>query len=176
MKKIVHTTILLLLAQLVYTQNSIDNILLSVSKNNKTIISNTQLVEAKKLEYRTGLTPENPTVEYDYLVGSPVGAGNQTDFSITQAIDFPTAYFSKKAMAKEQISKTELELNSLKQEILLATKTTCFTLIYLNKKQIELKRRASEINQVYESYQAKLKNGEAGYGISYLTGGVSFKF
>ncbi|HLC83314.1 MAG TPA: TolC family protein [Bacteroidia bacterium] len=161
MKKIVHTIILLLLVQLVYAQNSIDNILSSVAKNNKTIISSTQFVEARKLEYKTGLTPENPTVEYDYLVGSPVGAGNQTDFSVTQAFDFPTAYFSKKAMAKEQIAKTELELISLRQEILLETKTTCFTLIYLNKKQVELKRRVSEINQVYESYQKKLKNGEA---------------
>lgn len=161
MKKIVHTIILLLLVQLAYTQTSTDNILISVAKNNKTIISNTQLVEAKKLEYKTGLTPENPKLEYDYLAGTPANAGDQTDFSLTQSFDFPTAYFSKKAMAKQQIAKTELGLSSLRQEILLATKTTCFTLIYLNKKQIELKRRASEINQVYESYQAKLKNGEA---------------
>ena len=161
MKKILQTIILLLLVQLTCAQNSIDNILSSVAKNNKTIISNTQLVEAKKLEYKTGLTPENPKLEYDYLAGTPANAGDQTDFSLTQSFDFPTAYFSKKAMAKEQISKTELELNSLRQEILLETKTTCFTLIYLNKKQIELKRRALENSKVYENYQSKLKNGDA---------------
>lgn len=161
MKKIVHTIILLLLVQLAYAQNSIDNILISVAKNNKTILSNTQLVETKKLEYKTGLTPENPKLEYDYLFGTPANAGNQTDFSLTQAFDFPTAYSSKKAMAKQLIAKTELELMFLRQEILLDTKITCLTLIYQNKKQSELKRRTLEISKVYENYQTKLKNGEA---------------
>lgn len=161
MKKIVHTIILLLPVQLIFAQSNIDNILISVVKNNKTIISNTQFVEARKLEFKTNLTPENPKVEFDYLVGTPANAGNQTDFSVTQSFDFPTSYFSKKAMAKEQIAKTELELNSLKQDILLETKIACLSLIFLNKKQNELKRRAIAINQVNSNYQTKLQNGEA---------------
>jgi outer membrane protein, heavy metal efflux system len=161
MKKIINTLVLVLLVQLIYAQNSIDNILSSVTKNNKALVANTQFVEAKKLEYKTGITPEDPKVEYDYLIGSPVGAGNQTDFSVTQSFDFPTAYFSKKSMANQQIAKTELELNALRQNILLEAKANCFTLIYLNKKQSELKRRVTQVSQVYEGYQTKMRNGEA---------------
>jgi outer membrane protein, heavy metal efflux system len=161
MKKTVNTVVFILLGQIIYAQNSVDNILSSVIKNNKTLVANTQFVEVRKLEYKTGLTPEDPKVEYDYLVGSPAGAGNQTDFSVTQSFDFPTAYFSKKAMANQQIAKTELELNALRQSILLETKTNCFSLIYLNKKQAELKRRVMQVDQVYEGYQTKMKNGEA---------------
>jgi outer membrane protein, heavy metal efflux system len=161
MKKIINTLVSVLLVQLIYAQNSIDNILSSVTKNNKTLVANTQFVEAKKLEYKTGITPEDPKVGYDYLIGSPAGAGNQTDFSVTQSFDFPTAYFSKKSMANQQIAKTELELNALRQNILLEAKANCFTLIYLNKKQAELKRRVTQVSQVYEGYQTKMRNGEA---------------
>lgn len=161
MKQTVNTVVLILLIQMIYSQNSIDNILGSVEKNNKTLAANTQLVEAKRLEYKTGLTPEDPKVEYDYLVGSPAGAGNQTDFSVTQSFDFPTAYFSKKSMANQQIAKTELELITLRQDILLDAKTICFSLIYLNKKQAELNKRVSQMSLVYEGYQSKMQIGEA---------------
>jgi hypothetical protein len=161
MKKTVNTIVLILLVQFVAAQNSVDNILSMVAKNNKAIIANTQFVEAKKLEFKTGLNPDDPKIDYDYLVGSPAGAGNQTDFSVTQSFDFPTAYFSKKQMSNHQIAKTELELNAFRQNILLETKTNCFLLIYLNKKQAELKRRVSQVSQVYEGYQIKMQNGEA---------------
>jgi outer membrane protein, heavy metal efflux system len=161
MKKIANTIVLILLVQIVLAQNSVDNILSTVAKNNKTLIANTQLAEAKKLEYKTGLNPDDPKIDYDYLIGSPAGAGNQTDFSVTQSFDFPTSYFSKKAMSKHQIAKTELELNALRQNILLETKMNCFLLIYLNKKQAELKRRVAQVSQIHEGYQIKMKNGEA---------------
>lgn len=161
MRQIVSTIVFMLLMHISYAQSGVDYVLSSVTKNNKSLIANTQYVEAKKLEYKTGLTPNNPKVDYDYLVGSPAGAGNQTDFSITQSFDFPTAYFSKKSMANEQIAKTELELNALRQNILLEAKTNCYFLIFLNKKQAELKRRVAQVGQVYDGYQTKLKNGEA---------------
>jgi len=161
MKQITKTLVLILLAQIGYAQNSVDDILSNILKNNKTLITNTQFVEAKRLEYKTGLTPDDPRLDYDYLVGSPVGAGNQTDFSVTQAFDFPTAYFSKNKMADQQIAKVELESNAQRQNILLEAKIKCFFLIYLNKKQAELKRRVIQVTQAYEGYQTKMKNGEA---------------
>ena len=37
-------------------QNSVDNILSEIAKNNKSLIANQQYWEAKKLQYKTGLT------------------------------------------------------------------------------------------------------------------------
>jgi outer membrane protein, heavy metal efflux system len=161
MKQLINTIAFALLAPIASAQSSVDNVLGSVAKNNKTLVASAQFAEAKKLEYKTGITPEDPRLEYDYLVGSPAGAGNQVDFSLTQSFDFPTAYFSKKSMANRQIAKTELELNALRQNILLEAKTSCFFLIYLNKKQAELKRRVAQVGQLYEGYQTKMKSGEA---------------
>jgi outer membrane protein, heavy metal efflux system len=161
MKYTVKTLVFILLAQTCYGQNNVENILSSVAKNNKSLAANAQYAEARKLEYKTGINPEDPKVEYDYLVGSPAGAGNQQDFSVTQSFDFPTAYFSKKAMASQQAAKTDLEQNALRQDILLEAKTTCFSLIYLNRKEAELKRRVNQVNRVYEGYQLKMQTGEA---------------
>lgn len=159
--KTINIIALTLAVQFTYAQSSVDNILNSVAKNNKTLIANTKYADAKRLEYKTGLTPDDPKVDYDYLIGSPATAGNQTDFSVTQSFDFPTAYLSKKKMSNQQIAKTELELSALRQNILLETKTLCFHRIYLNKREAELKRRVGQVGQVYEGYQIKMKNGEA---------------
>lgn len=91
MKKIIYIILPLLISAMnVNGQTTIDSVLVNIAKNNKTIVANTKYWEAKKLEYQTGLTPYNPKVDYDYLIGTPSNAGNQTDFAITQSFDFPT--------------------------------------------------------------------------------------
>ena len=58
-------------------QSNIDSILDRIQSTNMEIGSNTKYWDAKGLEYKTGLTPMNPFIEYDYLFGSPAGLGNQ---------------------------------------------------------------------------------------------------
>ena len=72
-------------------QSTIDTVLVSVLRNNKTIQANAQYWQAQNLQYKTGLSLPNPNAELDYLIGSPATAGNQTDFTIAQSFDFPTA-------------------------------------------------------------------------------------
>src|SRR5687768_8703604 len=84
-------------------QSTIDTVLASIANNNKTIHANTQYWEVQKLQYKTGLTPYNPTAEFDYLIGSPATTGNQTDFTIAQSFDFPTTYAKKNQLSKQQI-------------------------------------------------------------------------
>jgi outer membrane protein, heavy metal efflux system len=161
MKHSVNFYLIVLCAVVTSAQNNIENILGSVLKNNKSLVANSQLVSARKLEYKTGITPDDPRVDYDYLIGSPAGAGNQTDFSITQAIDFPTTYPAKKHMSDRMIERSELEYVALRQSILFDAKMSCFSIIYLNKRQAELSRRVTQVNQLFMGYQTKMKNGEA---------------
>ena len=100
-------------------QNDVDRVLKSVETNNKAIQSNRKYWEAKRAEFKTGLTPYDPQIEYDYLFGSPDGAGNQKDFSVTQRLDFPTAYKRKKELSNEQVTQTELQTKVYRQDILL---------------------------------------------------------
>ncbi len=72
-KNIQHLTFiaLMLIAASIKAQNSIDNVLSEIAENNKSIIAKQQYVEAKKLQYSTGLTPYNPYYEYDYNICTP---------------------------------------------------------------------------------------------------------
>ena len=143
-----------------FTQNGIDSVLRSVEANNKSIQSNKKYWEARKAEFKTGLTPYDPQVEYDYLFGSPAGAGNQKDFSVTQRLDFPSAYKRKKDLSSQQIAQTELQRQVYRQDILLEAKLLTLQFIYLNKKGDELGRRLANTQQLVNDYQKKLNKGD----------------
>lgn len=144
----------------VIAQNDVDSIVKQVEINNKSIQSNKKYWEAKQAEFKTGLTPYDPQVEYDYLFGSPAGAGNQKDFSITQRLDFPTAYKRKKERSTQQIAQTSLQLQVYRQNILLEAKLITLQVIYLNKKGAELKRRLINTQKLVQDYQKKLDKGD----------------
>jgi outer membrane protein, heavy metal efflux system len=141
-------------------QDGVDSILKAVSINNKSLKSNKQYWNARKAEFSTGLTPYDPQVEYDYLAGSPAGAGNQKDFSVNQRFDFPTTYGRKKELSRLQINQTDMQHQAFRQDILLQAKLVALQLIYLNKKGAELNRRLTHNTQLVEDYQKKLDKGE----------------
>ena len=72
------------------SQNTIDNVLTEVEKNNTTLSSIRKNIDADKIGNKTGLLPKNPEAEFNYLWGNPSDIGNRTDFSIKQSFDFPT--------------------------------------------------------------------------------------
>src|SRR5215203_608678 len=143
-----------------FTQSNADTVLRQVQSNNKSIAANKKYWEARKLEYTTGLTPYDPQVEYDYLFGSPVGAGNQKDFSLTQRLDFPIAYKRKRSLSKQQVAGTEIQQDVFRQDILLEAKLVLLDLVYLNKKDAELHRRLVHTGQLLSDYEKKLEKGD----------------
>ena len=161
MKKIIYIILPLLISAMnVNGQTTIDSVLVNIAKNNKTIVANTKYWEAKKLEYQTGLTPYNPKVDYDYLIGTPSNAGNQTDFAITQSFDFPTVYARKKQLSNEQIKQAEFQLNANRQEVLLEAKIICIELIYRNKFNSELTIRKQNTEKWLTAFQTSLEKGQ----------------
>ncbi|MEK6614786.1 MAG: TolC family protein [Bacteroidota bacterium] len=141
-------------------QSSADTVLASIAKNNKTIIANTQYCEAQKLQYKTGLTPYNPSVNYDYLIGSPNTTGNQTDFTVTQTFDFPTAYIKKKQLSEQQIAQAEFQLTAKRQDVLLEAKLICIELVYRNKLQSRFAQRKQNTEKLLSDFQTKMNKGE----------------
>lgn len=142
------------------SQTSVDSVLASISMNNKTIIANNQNWEAKKLEFTTGLTPSDPKVAFDYLSGFPADAGNETEFTIIQSFDFPTAYSKKRQLSDEQIKLAEFHKISTRQNILLEAKLICIDLIYRNKVNAELSKRKYSTEKWLNDFQTKLDKGE----------------
>lgn len=151
---------LLLFAMPVMAQSAIDSTLAAIAKNNKMLMANKQAWEARKLEYHTGLNPANPVVEYDYLFATPANAGNQTDFTVSQAFDFPTAYTRKKKLANEQVKQADFNLISNRQDILLEAKTACLQLVYSNKLNTQLAKRMADAEKMVSNFRKRLDNGD----------------
>lgn len=142
------------------SQSTIDTVLSAVSKHNKTLIAYAQYQETQKLRYGTGLTPYDPTISYDYMKGTPSTAGNQTDITVVQKFDFPTAYTKKKQVSEQQTARLEFQRIAQKQDILLKVKKICIDLVYHNKLQGFLAARKNDIEKLLSDFQAKLDNGE----------------
>jgi outer membrane protein TolC len=142
-------------------QSNIDTLLGQIQSRNSQLASNTKYWDAKSLEYKTGLTPMNPFIEYDYLFGSPAGLGNQKELSITQQMDFPTVYSRKKDLSNELVSQAQMQKKIFRQDMLLATKLLLFDLIYLNTKESQLLGRQQKSAQFLQEYEEKLHQGDA---------------
>lgn len=159
--KIIITKFLsLVICTSVNAQSTIENVLAEINKNNKTILATAQYYQAQNLEFKTGLNPSNPTAEYDFLKGSPANAGNQHDFTITQQLDFPSAYIKRSQLAKTQIARSEYEIIANRQDILLEAKKVCIALIYHNKLQEQLITQKHNFEKLLSSVQTKLEKGD----------------
>ena len=143
-----------------YSQVGVDSIIRQVDRNNKAIASSNKFQQAKAAEYKTGLTPYDPFVEYDYMYGSPAGAGNQRDFSVSQRFDFPTSYKRKRELSGNQVIQTNLQQQVFRQDVLLEAKQAALHLIYLNKKIEELRRRLRSTEGLVKDIQQKLDKGD----------------
>ena len=143
------------------SQSNVENVLAEIKQNNKTLMAITQYWNAEKLQFRTGLTPYNPTIEYDYLTGNSSNANIQSELNITQTFDFPTAYFKKNQLANQQITQSDFKLTSFRQDILLAAKQVCLKLIYHNKLQFRLAHQKKILEELLSVYKTKMEKGDA---------------
>lgn len=142
------------------TAQNLDAVLTDIERNNLGLKANAQYWNAKNIEFKTGLTPYDPTVEFDYMIGTPVGAGNQRDFVATQRFDFPTTYIQKRQLANRQIEQAGWNREAYRKDILLEAKQTLVRLIYHNKRSAELNRRTEATRQLVQDYQKRLTAGE----------------
>ena len=145
----------LLASNSMYAQNTLDQALNSIAENNKTLQSANQYVAAKSLEMHTGLTLDNPFVTADYMIGRPVSGGNQLDFMVVQAFDFPSVYSRQSVLADENEAMLSIQLKEIKQNILLEAKTTILEVIHLNKQALIFQERVGSSVKIVANYQLK---------------------
>lgn len=160
-RKILITVCLCLYAVITFSQNGVDEALKEIEKNNKTLLVERQYWDAEKLSYKTGLAPENPTAELDYMVGSPEGAGNQRDIAITQGFDFPTSYGKRKRVSEEQVINADHKFNATRQQVLLDGKLLCIEFIFRSKMEVHLQKRLANADRLLEATIKKTSGGEA---------------
>lgn len=155
MKNLIITTIILCFSLQTLGQSQADVVLESIRRNNKTIQAGKLYYTAQNTIAKTGNTPANPFVEYDHLYGTPAGAGTQKDFSVTQQLDFPTAYGYRSKVANSRIEQNAFLQKDAEQAVLLEAKKICIELVYQNKKEVAFERRFAINQKLYTDIKKK---------------------
>ena len=162
MKQIMMTLLLVCIGFFAKSQIGYDAVLQQIEANNTTLAALRQQIEAEKIGNRTGLTPANPEVEFNYLWGRPSLIGIRTDFSVRQTFDFPTAYAQRNKIAGLQNENAELAYKAERINILLLAKQTCIELAYYNALANEYATRLQNAELIASAYKAKWDAGETG--------------
>jgi outer membrane protein TolC len=142
-----------------FAQNTVDQVLAEVEKNNTTLVALRKSVDAEKIGNKTGIYLQNPEIAFNYLWGTSA-IGNRTDFSISQTFNFPTAYSFKNQISDLKNEQTELEYQKQLMDIRLRTSLICYDLIYENALKGELTKRVEYAQSIAKSYQVKFEKGE----------------
>jgi len=143
-----------------FTQSNVETVIKEISGNNKSLIANAQLIQSKKLESKVGISLYNPFIEITNLFGASDNKGDQTEFKVIQAFDFPTAYSKRNKLSNLKIQQSNFEREIFRQNVLLEAKLICLELIYLNKKKLILTRRSVITENLFNLYKTKLDKGE----------------
>jgi outer membrane protein, heavy metal efflux system len=159
MKKYLIMAVLLAGLSPAAAQNSLDDILASVERNNITLSALREQTEAEKLQNRTGLLLPDPEVEFGYLWGDPSSIGNRKDFSVTQQLDLATLFGARHRAADAQNGMLDAQYRAERMNILLQAKQTCLQLIYYNALHKELEMRVEHARTIATAYDEQLKHG-----------------
>ena len=153
-------TALWVLSSNLFSQNTIDKILIEIEKNNTTLLALKMNIEAQKIGNKTNISLQNPEIGFNYLWGNPSVIGNRIDFSVKQTFDFPSAYTYKNQISNLMNEQAELEyLNQLKA-LQLETRLICIDLIYINALKQEFTKRLAHSQNIAKSYKTKFDIGE----------------
>jgi outer membrane protein TolC len=159
MNKIIFLSLILVLSLSARAQNTVQEVLSTIEKNNPALKANEQFFEAQKLAFKAQTNLANPEFEWEKSFSSE--EGKPYEILLSQSFDFPTSYLYKNQLKKEQIANTENYKAKSRQEILLEAKLLCIRLIYYNKQQVELRARLNNAEKLNELFQKRLEEGDA---------------
>lgn len=132
-----------------------------VSENNPEIIAYQKLLNARKIEAKTGLTPSDPSVSLGYMPGNTDEIGIKKTWSVNQSFSFPSKYILMKKISRNTIILAEQEFSLGKLMTLLNAKLTLYDLIYNEKSLNILKKRKEGYDRLKSAWGKMLDSGEA---------------
>lgn len=133
---------------------------LSVVENNNTGLRALRgSADAEQMANKTGLNPANPEVGFNYLNISPIRR-KRTDFSITQTIDFPTAYIHRRKLADARSTKATLDYETRRIGVLHEAASSYVSWVYSERLAEQLEKRRAIAKQLADAYQRSFEAGE----------------
>jgi len=159
--KIILSSIVALFITNTSIAQSYEELLQIITNNNLEIKANERLQEADSYNYKTGLNPDDPQIEYGYYPGSIEEIGTKTTLDITQTLEFPTAYSYKRKISDNRNDIAGYQNKDLKQHLLLEASLNFIEIIYQNKINLELEKRMISARALLNAFEQKMEKGDA---------------
>lgn len=161
MKHIIITLLAISIGISGFAQSYLEDFLKSVEANNLKLKSFRQFSDIRKWEAKTGLTPDNPEIEFEYLPGNVGDKGTMTTMKVSQKIEFPTVYSQKNKLAKLQQNQYDQEFQAQRIDVLGQASSLYIQLISMRKSQKLYAERLTNAQQLLWAYEQKLAKGDA---------------
>ncbi len=140
----------------------VERVVSLVESNNTTLIAHRKSADAERIGNMTGLSLQNPEVEFDYLWGTPDAIGVKKDLRVTQSFDFPSAYAYRRQISGARNRQAELVYDRQYREIITRTRLVCNDMIYHNAMRAEYGRRVENALRLADSYRTSYELGATG--------------
>jgi len=158
-KRLLIYTIAFLLSGVAFGQPKIDEVMKSVESNSNILKAERERINAVALTYKTDILPENPEIEYSKVLQSGTG---ESEILVKQSFLFPTAYFLKCGLSKQQVSNLENEYSAKRQDILLEAKNVFLEIVYHNKQMKFFAERLEQVKEIKQAMETSFKQGNVG--------------
>ncbi|PXX98918.1 hypothetical protein DF185_16210 [Marinifilum breve] len=159
MNRVIFVIMISILGLSTKAQNTVQDVLSAIEKNNPVLKANKQFFEAQNLGFKSQTNLANPELEWEKSFSSE--EGKPYEILLSQSFDFPTSYLYKNQIKKAQIANTENYKAKSRQDILLEAKLLCINLIYYNKQKAELESRLISSESLDDLFQKRLAEGDA---------------
>lgn len=152
---------LLVTPSIAQTADPITPILEQIEQNNRRLQASRELLKAEVLEAKAENNLGNPEVNYAHLFNSDRSSQQQSELTVVQAFDFPTAYVARSQAARLQADAGECAYMTERRDVLLEAKLLCLDLIKLNKEAALLNLLQAHADSLAHLCQSRLESGDA---------------
>ncbi|HAJ99322.1 MAG TPA: hypothetical protein DCM62_04790, partial [Bacteroidales bacterium] len=115
---------------------------------------------AEETKARTGIYPDNPEVNFNYLFGNPAAIGNQREIGIRQTIRLPGYYLSKSAVQQLNFKQKKALADLERRYVLHTARSVFFRLVFLHQKAHFEKLRHNKAEKQVELFTEGFATGE----------------
>lgn len=136
-------------------------ILGQIEQNNRRLQAARETLKADILEIKAGNNLDNPEVNYAHLFNSERSSQQQSELTVVQGFDFPTAYIARNKANRLQAEVSEGEYMTLRRNVLLEAKLLCLELIGLNREANLLHLLQNHADSLALLCKKRLESGDA---------------
>lgn len=158
MKKVIFFAFLALLPGMMHAED-FAVLLQQIEQHNSTLRAVRDGVEAEKRENHTGITLDDPEVEYGHFWGCPTGVGARNDVSVTQSFDYATLFGVKRSMARSKDEMADIQYEESRLQVMVEATQLLVEVVYLNRCLKEHERQQEEMQHAISLGQKAFEAG-----------------